>query len=85
MLFRDAELLASEIGEGLSGKKSLDDAMASYENQRNAAAMELYRQNAELARFNPVPEEELAIRAAVRGDQEETNRYYLALQGIDPP
>jgi len=83
--FRDAELLASAIDEGHSGKQSLNDAMASYEQQRNAAAMQLYRQNAELARFNPVSEDVLAIRAALRGNQEETNRFYLAQDGIIPP
>jgi flavin-dependent dehydrogenase len=83
--FRDAELLASAIDEGLSGKRSLNDAMASYEKQRNAASVQLYRQNAELARFNPITEEELAIRAALRGNQDETNRFYLAQDGIIPP
>jgi hypothetical protein len=59
--------------------------MASYEKQRNAASMQLYRQNTELARFNPVTEEELAIRAPLLGNQDETNRFYLAQDGIIPP
>jgi flavin-dependent dehydrogenase len=82
---RDAELLASAIYEGLSGKQPLPDALAGYERQRNMEAMPLYRQNAQLARFGPVPEEELAIRAAIRGNQEETNKFYLARQGMIPP
>ena len=82
--FRDAELLASAIEEGLSGRRTLMGALAGYEQQRNAAATELYRQNAQLAQFNPLTEDELAMRAGLRGDQHGTNRYYLALQGIIP-
>jgi hypothetical protein len=81
---RDAELLASAIEEGLSGRRALVDALAGYEERRNAEAINLYRQNAQLAQFNPVTGDELAMRATLRGDQEETNRYYLALEGIIP-
>jgi flavin-dependent dehydrogenase len=82
---RDAELLASAIEEGLSGRRALADAMEAYEVRRNAAATQLYHQNAQLARFEPVPQEELALRAVLREDPEETNRYYFALQGVIPP
>ena len=82
---RDAELLASAIDEGLSGRKPLPDALAGYEQQRNMESMQLYRQNAQFAQFGPVPEEELAIRAAIRGNQEETNKLYLARYGMIPP
>jgi len=82
---RDADLLASAIDEGLSGREPLADALARYEQQRNAASMQLYQENLYQAQFNPVPEDVLAIRAAVRGNQEETNRFYMARQGMIPP
>jgi flavin-dependent dehydrogenase len=82
---RDAELLASAIAEGLTGKQLPMDALAGYEQQRNAAGMQLYRENIRWARFKPVPERLLAIRAAVRGNQEETNRFFMARQGMIPP
>ena len=82
--FRDAELLASAVEEGLSGRRALVDALAGYEERRNTEAIQLYRQNAQLAQFNPVSEDELAIRAALRGNQEETDKYYLAMQGTIP-
>ena len=82
--FRDAELLASAVEEGLSGRRALVDALAGYEERRNTEAIQLYRQNAQLAQFNPVSEDELAIRAALRGNQEETNKYSLAMQGTIP-
>ena len=82
--FRDAELLASAIDEGLSGRQRLLDALAGYEQQRNAAGMQLYHRNAYQAQFKPVPEELLAIRAAIRGNQEETNRFFLAEEDLIP-
>jgi flavin-dependent dehydrogenase len=83
--FRDADLLASAIDEGLSGRRRLSDALAGYEQQRNAASMQLYQENLSLAQFKPIPQDLLAIRAAIRGDQEETNRFYMARQGMIPP
>ena len=82
--FRDAELLASAIDHGLCGRQPLADALADYEQQRNSAAMQLYHQNAQLARFGPVPDDELALRAALQGNQEMTNMFYLARQGMIP-
>jgi flavin-dependent dehydrogenase len=80
----DAQLLACAMDEGFSGSRPILGAMARYEQQRNEASMQLYRQNAEQARFRPVPEKELAIRAAIRGDQQATNTFYMALQGMIP-
>jgi flavin-dependent dehydrogenase len=80
----DAELLAGAIDEGFSGRRTMLDAMTRYEQQRNEASMPLYRQNAQQARFQPVPEKELAIRAAIRGDQEATRALYLVQQGMIP-
>ena len=81
---RDADLLASAIDEGLSGRQSLPDALARYEQQRNAASKQLYQENLYMAQFKPVPDDLLAIRAAVLGDQEETNKFYMARQGMIP-
>jgi flavin-dependent dehydrogenase len=82
--FRDADLLASAIDEGLSGRRRLPDALAAYEQQRNEASMPLYQENLSFAQFKPIPQDLLAIRAAIRGDQEETNRFYMARQGMIP-
>ena len=40
--FRDAELVAKATDEGLSGARSIEDAMAGYEEKRNDLAMPLY-------------------------------------------
>jgi 2-polyprenyl-6-methoxyphenol hydroxylase-like FAD-dependent oxidoreductase len=81
---RDAELLASAIDRGIRGRQPLLDALADYEQQRNAAAMQLYHLSAQLARFGPVPDDELALRAALQGNQEMTNKFYMARQGMIP-
>src|SRR5262249_25225749 len=81
---RDAELLASAIDEGLSGRQRLEDALADYEHKRDAAAMELFQENLNRAKFEPVPRDLLAIRAAIRGDQEATNKFFMAQDGMVP-
>jgi flavin-dependent dehydrogenase len=40
--FRDTELLAEAIDEGLAGERPLEHAMADYERRRNAIAMPIY-------------------------------------------
>ena len=40
--FRDAELLAGAIDDGFSGRADLDEALAAYEERRNAATRDRY-------------------------------------------
>ena len=47
--------------------------------------MELYHQNACQAQFRPPPEQLLAVRAAVRRNQEETNKFLWAQEGVISP
>jgi 2-polyprenyl-6-methoxyphenol hydroxylase-like FAD-dependent oxidoreductase len=82
--FRDAELLASAIDEGLSGRRELMEALQNYEEERNASAMADYAENLNMARFRPFPAEVLAIRAAIRGNQDDTNQFFLAREGMIP-
>ena len=82
--FRDAELLVAALDDGLSGRHSLDLAMADYERCRNEATLADYRQNLHLARFQPLPAEQAQLRAALRGNQEATNRFLMATEGMIP-
>ena len=82
--FRDAELLADALDDGLAGRRPLPEAMADYERERNAASLPDYHQNVHLARFQPLPADQVRLRAALRGNEEETNRFYLATQGMVP-
>jgi 2-polyprenyl-6-methoxyphenol hydroxylase-like FAD-dependent oxidoreductase len=83
--FRDAEWLSDAIDDGLSGRRSVDTAMAEYERRRNEATIADYKQNLELAQFKPIPAEVSQLRLALRGNQEDTNRFYLAREGMIPP
>lgn len=83
--FRDVELLAAAIGDGLAGRRLMDDALADYESKRNAASAADYDQNIADARFPPPPARMLALRAAVRDSPEEATRMIKARNGmIDP-
>ena len=55
--FRDAELLANAVDEGLSGKRPIEETMADYEKQRNEASAIDYQRNIDFARFRPLPAE----------------------------
>jgi flavin-dependent dehydrogenase len=81
---RDAELLADALDDALSGRASFDEAMAGFARRRDEEAMPDYRTNLNLAQFRPPPPDMMRVRAAVRGDQVETNRYFMAWQGMIP-
>jgi len=53
--FRDAELLADAIDDGLAGRAPMEDALAEYERKRNEAATPMYEMTVALASGNPPP------------------------------
>jgi 2-polyprenyl-6-methoxyphenol hydroxylase-like FAD-dependent oxidoreductase len=83
--FRDAELLAGAIDDGLSGSAPMVEALAAYESQRNAEVRDDYRQNLHLARFRPAPPDVFRARAAVHGNPAAINRYFMIREGMIPP
>jgi len=82
---RDADLLSAAIADGLSGRRALDEAMAEYEEWRNAATMADYRSNLHLAQFKPPLPDERELIAALQGNPEATNRFFMAREGMIPP
>jgi flavin-dependent dehydrogenase len=82
--FRDSELLSDAIYDGLSGENPLDESLASYELLRNQATLPDFHQNIAAAQFNPPPRDQMALRSALRGNQEATNRFCLAFEGMIP-
>jgi flavin-dependent dehydrogenase len=82
--FRDAELLVDALDEAFAGRRPLDVALADYERRRNEATMPDYRQNLQLARFQPLPADVAHLRASLRGNQEATNRFLMASEGMIP-
>jgi flavin-dependent dehydrogenase len=83
--FRDVELLATAIGDGLAGRRPMDKALADYEAKRNAASAADFDQNIAEARFPPPPARVLALRAAVRERPDECTRMIKARNGLIDP
>ena len=63
--FRDAELLANAIDDGLASRAPLEDALRAYEERRNDAALPGYEENCAAAEFLPPPPEVFAEGAAL--------------------
>jgi flavin-dependent dehydrogenase len=82
---RDAEFLAEAIGDGLEGKRSMEDALTSFEQHRNEASEADYQENLAAASLAPLPEQVYALRAAIRHDRAATTRFMLVRnQMVDP-
>ncbi len=80
--FRDAELLTEAVGEARSGEPTEAEALGGYERRRNEATLPDFHQNVWLARFNALPPDLMERRAAVRGNQEATNQFFLVGEGL---
>jgi 2-polyprenyl-6-methoxyphenol hydroxylase-like FAD-dependent oxidoreductase len=72
--FRDAELLVEAIDAGHSGGQPHDVAMATYEKQRNAAALPLYENLCRALPFPEVSQAERRLIVALGEDHLLTNR-----------
>ncbi len=79
--FRDAELLAGAIVDGLAERRPAEAALADYHRQRDEATLADYRRNIQFARFQ-APADYMALRAAVRGDPEAMRRLCLLSEGL---
>jgi flavin-dependent dehydrogenase len=82
--FRDAELVAEAIDDGLSGRRPMGEALAAYERRRNEAARPAYEATCRRAAFEPLSADELRLRAALRDNPTEASRYLGATFGTVP-
>lgn len=83
--FRGAELVADALGRWLSGDVSLNEAMTTYESRRrsqNAAAY--YDYVCTLAEMRPYRHDELQLFVALRGNQQEIDRFVATHADIAP-
>ncbi len=72
---RDADFAADALDEGLSGRQPMDEALAQYEQRRNAAIAPIYELTCELAPFAPLPPDRQQLLEALLGNQADTNRF----------
>ena len=82
--FRDADLLATAVDDGLSGRRDLDESLADYERRRNEATLPDFRMNLDRARFTRISQTERTLRAALHGNAEATRQFFLAVEGLAP-
>ena len=74
--FHSADLLAQAIDAGLSGGEPIDHALARYEGERNKAAFPVYEFTCQLATLAPPSAEMQQLLGALRGNQEQTDRFF---------
>ena len=82
--FRDAELLAQALDDGLGGARTLDDALAGYERARNDEVMPIYEFTQQLALLEPPPPELQALFEALRENEHEASRFLGTVAGTVP-
>ncbi len=82
--FRDAELLAAAIDDGLAGRRPLEASLAAYEQQRNAAALRGYEEACQFATLAPPTRGTRELRAALAGNQAEIDRFLTMFVGTTP-
>lgn len=74
--FHSADLMAQAIDAGLSGREPIDHALAHYEEERNKAAFPVYEFTCQLATLAPPSAEMQQLLGALRGNQEQTDRFF---------
>ena len=79
--FRDAELLADAVHAALSGRRSMDDALAEYGNRRDEATLPMFEFTCQLARFDPPPPAMQQVFAALREHPDQVDRFWGVFAG----
>jgi flavin-dependent dehydrogenase len=84
--FCDADLLAEAVDAGLSGRVAKGEALARYEQQRNARAIPENEANLQAAYLEgwDTPEV-LRLRAALRNNPSDAGQFYAARLQVIPP
>src|SRR5437773_2513676 len=82
--FRDAELLADAVADGLAGIRPLDKALKQYHRARDKAARPVYDFTARIAAINPPTLAEMALFQALSQRQEDADAFFGALTGAVP-
>ena len=82
--FIDAEGLAAALDDGWSGRRPLGDTLAAHQAARDRRAGPMYEFTCRMAMLEPPPPHMQQLFAALRGNQEATNRFYSAMTGSSP-
>ena len=79
--FRDAELLAGAVSAGFYGRCPMDQALAWYQRQRDAAIGHMFQHTCEMAHLAPVPPQVRDLLAAIRHKPDEVTRFLGTMSG----
>jgi flavin-dependent dehydrogenase len=82
--FRDAELLSEAIDAGFSERQPLLEALAEYEQKRNADALPKYELTCQFAAHEPLSPEQQQLFTALQGNQADTDHYFGVVAGTVP-
>jgi hypothetical protein len=84
--FRDAELVAAAVDDGLTGQRPLDEALADYQRRRDADSVEYHEFLCSLAECNPPRlDQELALFAAMRENPAAIARFFSVFSDVLKP
>lgn len=83
--FRDAELCSTALDAFFTGRGSFDDAMCSYQNERDAHAMGIYEFTTQLATLEVPPPEMQQLLAAVSDNADAMNSFVSVAAGTLSP
>jgi flavin-dependent dehydrogenase len=82
---RDAELLATALDDGFSGQEPLQEALRSYERQRNAASKPFYDLTMQTARLKPLTSIQLELLRALQQNPAAASRFFGVLSAVVKP
>jgi flavin-dependent dehydrogenase len=82
--FRDAELLAKAIDEGLSGGKALSESLAEYEEARNRAVIPMFELTCQFARLDPPAPPMVELFTALERERAAADQFCGVFAGTVP-
>jgi 2-polyprenyl-6-methoxyphenol hydroxylase-like FAD-dependent oxidoreductase len=83
--FHDAERCAAALDDVFTGRRPFTDAMAAFQQERDAERLPIYEFTTQLATLAPPPEEMQHLLAAMHGNQEAMDAFVSVVAGTLSP
>jgi flavin-dependent dehydrogenase len=82
--FRDAEIVSSALDDALTGRRSLDEALAAYERTRDESTRPMFDLTCQLASNDPPSDEEVELFATIANSEDASGDFASVLAGTMP-
>jgi len=82
--FREAEALSDALDDVFSGRRTYDDALATYQENRDRSTLPMFELTCQLASFEPPPPETEELLVALSGNQGATDDFMSTIAGTMP-